>query len=160
MTSALDDPAGSSLVFRAGVQLCTLPLEHVVETMRPQPVSAVAGSPPFVVGVAIVRGAPVPVVDVARLLGASADPSATRGAARFVTVRVADRTVALAVDAVVGVRRLPAAALRDLPPLLRHAGSDAVATIATLDAELLLVLRAARLVKDDAPGEQAAGVGR
>jgi purine-binding chemotaxis protein CheW len=149
----IDEPAGSSLVFRAGGRLCVLPLEHVVETMRPLPTSAVTGGPPFVVGVAVVRGVALPVVDVARVLDASADargsaPPAEAGR-RFVTVRVADRAVALVVDAVVGVRTLPEGARRELPPLLRCAASDAVAAIGTLDSELLVVLRAARLVPDE-----------
>lgn len=150
-----NDPAAPSLLLRVRGRLCALPLEHVVETMRPLPVRPVADTPPFVTGVSVIRGAAVPVVDVARLLNPSADPrdSTPRGAARFVTVRTADRTVALDVDAVVGVRRLPAGALGELPPLLRDAGSDAVAAIGTLDAELILVLRAARLLPGDAvPG--------
>jgi purine-binding chemotaxis protein CheW len=159
---SVDDPAGASLVFRAGGRQCMLPLEHIVETMRPLPVRAVAGAPPCVVGVAIVRGVALPVVDVARLLGESGDSgsvsSATAGARRFVTIRVGDRRVALAVDVVVGVRTLPEGTLREVPPLLRDAGSDAVATIGTLDAELLLVLRAARLVEDDATGGIPAGL--
>ena len=146
-----NDLAAPSLLLRVRGRLCALPLEHVVETMRPQPVRPVADTPPFVAGVSVIRGAVVPVVDVARFLDPSADPrdSAASAEARFVTVRTANRTVALAVDAVVGVRRLPEGAQGDLPPLLRDAGSEAVAAIGTLDAELLLVLRAARLV----PGE-------
>jgi purine-binding chemotaxis protein CheW len=99
-------------------------------------------------------------VDVARLLDPSVDPRdpVPHGAARFVTVRTSDRTVALAVDAVVGIRGLPAGTLGELPPLLRDAGSDAVAAIGTLDAELLLVLRAARLVPGDDAPDWTAGI--
>ena len=69
---------------------------------------------------------------------------------RFVTLRLGRRCVALAVDAVIGVRRLEPGALGDLPPLLAHAAADTVDGIGTLDAELLLALRAARLVPESA----------
>ena len=146
-------------MLRVRGRLCALPLEHVVETMRPQPVSSVAEPPPCVAGVAVIRSAAVPVVDVGRLLDPSArvEPGSAQRALRFVTVRTGDRTVALAVDEVVGIRTLTTDALRDLPPLLREAGSDAVAAIGTLDAELLLVLRAARLVPAPDRTEGAAG---
>jgi purine-binding chemotaxis protein CheW len=68
---------------------------------------------------------------------------------RFVTVSVGDRRVALAVDDVVGVRHLPEASLRQLPPLLQELDGALVTTIAALDAELVLVLEGMRLVPDD-----------
>ena len=53
------------LVFRVLTFHCALPLEHVSETMRPLPVEPIAGVISPVAGVAIIRGGPVPVVDVA-----------------------------------------------------------------------------------------------
>jgi len=84
----------------------------------------------------------MPVVDVARLL-ADAESHPTR----FVTVNVGARRVAVAVDAVVGVRTIPSEALGELPPLL-DGNHDAIAAIGTLDAQLLVVLRSARLIPD------------
>ena len=153
MTAATRSPAPSpSLIFRARGRLCAVALEHVLETMRPLPVDTVPGVPGCVSGLAVLRGAAVPVIDVARLLGAppGVAPEGAPGA-RFVAVRVGDRTVALAVEAVVGVRALDLRAFGELPPLLRDADADAVASVGTLDDELLLVLRAARLVPDGAP---------
>jgi purine-binding chemotaxis protein CheW len=63
-----------------------------------------------------------------------------------VTLRVAGRVVALAVNGVVGVRDLPPATVGDLPPLLRDAGTEVIAAVGRLDAELLFVLRSARLL--------------
>jgi purine-binding chemotaxis protein CheW len=138
-----DFNAGSSLICRVGTRLCSLPLTHVVETLRPLPVEPVAGAPPGVLGLAVIRGSAVPVVDVARLLGA-----AGVRAERFVTVMVGDRRVALAVDRVLGVRAVAPESLQVLPPLL-GADSDVVAAIGLLDSELLLVLRSARLLPDE-----------
>lgn len=111
--------------------------------MRPLPVEPLAGIPRPVLGVAIIRGRPTPVVDLGWTLAAEESQPG-----RFVTVDVAGRRVALAVGSVVGVRSIPADALHELPPLLRDADADAVAAIGTLDAELLMVLRGARLLPE------------
>ncbi|HEY2928565.1 chemotaxis protein CheW [Piscinibacter sp.] len=142
-----DRNADLSLICRVQARLCALPLAHVVETLRALPVEAVVGAPHFVRGLAVIRGAPVPVVDTARLLG---EHAGTGG--RFVTVTVGERRVALAVDSVLGVRPVPAGSLHQLPPLLQEAGADVVAAIGLLDAELLLVLHSTRLLPDDAWG--------
>jgi len=121
-----------------------MPLAQVVETMRPLPVVPVAGAPEFVLGISIIRGAPVPVVDGAALLGADAH------ATRLVIVRIDGRQVALAVDEVLGARPIGRDSLRVVPPLLREARGDAVSSIGSLDAELLLFLEAVRILPDAA----------
>jgi purine-binding chemotaxis protein CheW len=145
-TAAAPLPDGSVLLARAGAVACALPVRDVVETMRPLPVTALAGVPACVRGVARIRGGPVPVVSLPWLLG----DGETSRAARFVTVRAEGRLVALEVQAVAGVRRLPADIAAALPPLLIHAAQDAVAAVGALDGALLLVLRAGRLVPADA----------
>jgi purine-binding chemotaxis protein CheW len=140
-----DSNADLSLICRVQTRLCALPLEHVVETLRPLPVEPVAGAPPFVLGLAVIRGAPLPVVDSARLLGAD-----DARAGRFVTVNAGNRRVALAVDCVLGVRAVAPESLHALPALLHQADTDVIAAIGLLDAELLLVLRSARLLPDQA----------
>lgn len=131
------------LVCRVQAQLCALPLERVVETMRPLPIEPIAGGPSFVLGLAVIRGAPLPVVDTARLLGAQHEQ-----AERFVVVEVDGRRIALAVGGVLGVRTVPPGSLHALPPLLREADTEVIAAVGRLDAELLLVLRSARLLPD------------
>jgi purine-binding chemotaxis protein CheW len=134
----------SFLLVRAGARVCAVPVAAVIETMRPLPVAPVAGAPAFVRGVAIVRGEPVPVVELGTFLGAEAGATP----ARFVTVRAGARAVALAVEAVVGVAALDA---RDAPrmPLLADACAGAIEALRARDGELVVVLRATRLVPDD-----------
>jgi purine-binding chemotaxis protein CheW len=131
----------SVLFFRARERLCALPLEGVLEILRPPVLRPAVNPPPFLLGAARIRGAVVPVVDAAVLLGAgrSAAP------ARLILLRLGARAVALAVEAVLGVRAVPRATLQQLPPLLRDAG-EAVAAIAALDSELLLLLHPGRLL--------------
>lgn len=136
--------ARPSLVCRVGTSLCAFPLNDIIETMRPLPVQAISGSPPFVRGVALIRGAATPVLDTSRLI---ADRTSQPG--RLVTIRVADRTVALEVDSVLGIRTLSRDVLGGLPPLLHGARTDAVSSVAVLDEALLFVLRGACLLPDD-----------
>jgi purine-binding chemotaxis protein CheW len=134
----------STVVVRVGNRVCALPLATVIETMRPLPVEPVRGAPPFVLGISIIRGAPTPVVDAAALIGAS------RGASdRVVTLRAGARVVALVVDAVLGVHTIAVDSLAALPPLLGDAAREVVTAVGTLDAQLLLVLDAARVIPDD-----------
>lgn len=132
------------LICRVDTHLCALPLANVVETMRPLPVETVTPAPAYVAGISVIRGEPVPVIDVAALLGSNqARPT------RLVTLRVGDRTVALAVDTVVSVRRIPGDALHALPPLLDATAGEAISAIGVVDAELLMVMRSARLVPEE-----------
>jgi purine-binding chemotaxis protein CheW len=135
----------SLLLCRVGDLLCALPLEHVEEAMRPLPVEAIAGVPDFVRGLAVVRGVPIPVVDAATLLSGDASHPT-----RFVTVKSGSRRIALAVDAVVGVREIPRGSLDALPLLFQNAAAlDAISAVGTLDADLLLVLRSTRLIPEE-----------
>lgn len=130
---------------RVAGRLCALDLAHVVETMRPLPVEPMLGAPSFVVGLSLIRGIPTPVVDLAAWMGLPISPPT-----RFISVVAGARHVALAVTAVTGVRILEASELQTVPPLVREAIADNVQLVGTLDADLLVVLSAARLLPDDA----------
>ncbi len=140
------DSAGPWLICRVRGRSCALPLRDVIETMRPLSMEVVAGTPDFVLGLATIRGEPVPIVDAARLLG---EEAASTSFERWITMIVGSRRVVLAVDGVLGVRRLPADARHALPPLLRDAGRDLVSELGMLDESLLLVLRGGHLLPDD-----------
>jgi len=132
-----------------GSRIGALALRDVRETMRPLPVESLAGAPSFVRGLATIRGFPTPVVDVGRLLGPSESsfaPTLSPSLARFVSLELGERTAALAVDAVLGVRSVPSGVLLNIPPLLQEACASVVSVVGSLDARLLLVLEAARLV--------------
>ena len=134
------------LVARIGTAVGAIPVAHVVETMRPLPIEPLPHAPPFVAGVAIVRGEPVPVIDGARLLGVPADAPG-----RFVVVRAGERRAALAVDSVLDVRRVTAQELGELPALGGVASRDVIESIGVLDVGLMYVLQASRLVERASP---------
>jgi len=133
------------LMIRSASRICAVPLSNVVETMRPLPARRFAGSPEFVPGVSIIRGSPTVVVDLGRLLG-EPGVSAPR---RFVTLRLGDRRIALAVDDVLGVQALMDTERQELPPLLANSDARLVQSIGALDSEFLVFLQATRILPDE-----------
>lgn len=134
----------AALVFRAGPLLCALRLDEVVETMRPLDTQPLAGTPPFVRGISVLRGVPTPVIDVARLLGGSQTQPE-----RYVAVRTERGAVALATGPVIGIRTVDANATGGHPALLGARSSQLVAGVATVGAEPLLLLQSMRAVPDE-----------
>jgi purine-binding chemotaxis protein CheW len=67
---------------------------------------------------------------------------------RLVTLQVGERRLALLVDGVVGLRRLDATRLEDLPSMLTASNADLIEAVSTADAQLLVVLRAARVIPE------------
>ena len=131
------------LICRAGMQFCAFGLDSVAETMRPPPVQRLPHTPAFVCGLSVIRGQPVPVVDLAVLLGEPEGPSG-----RVVTVKAGSGIVAVRVGVVVGVRAIDMQAFGDLPSVAQGAGDEAIAAVGMLDAELLLLLRSSYLISE------------
>jgi purine-binding chemotaxis protein CheW len=134
----------SHLIVMASSRACAIPVAHVVETMRPLPIDAIQGAPPFLLGLAVIRGTPVPVVDLSTVVGV--DPAERRS--RFVVLRVGTRRVGLAVGAVIGLSELEGMRAEEMPPLLRDANTEVIEAIGVLDAQLLLMLRASRILPE------------
>jgi purine-binding chemotaxis protein CheW len=108
--------------------------------MRPQPVTTLSATPGFILGLSMVRGVGVPVVDLATLLGSAAEPR------RFITIRTGSGIAALATGDVVGVRTLDDAWIAQTSPLLGEVAQDVVTAVAAADERLVLVLQTSRIV--------------
>lgn len=134
------------LLCRVGSVVCGLRVENVVETLRPLPIESINGAPAFVAGVSVIRGAPVPVVDLPKMLGGG-DALRT---GRFVVVKLGARRIALWVAQVIGLRTLEPGSLEALPPLLDASRSEFIGALGSLDAQLLVVLESARILPESA----------
>jgi purine-binding chemotaxis protein CheW len=133
------------VLVRSGNLFCALPLASVIETMRSPPVTAIAGAPGWVQGVAVIRGATVVVIDLGILLG----PGSAEGKQmRVVTLRVGARVVGLAVESIIGVREFEQTVLAEVPPLLLQAHPQVLTAIGLLDSELMLVLDGSRIITE------------
>jgi purine-binding chemotaxis protein CheW len=118
--------------------------------MRPSAVQPLSGVTPSVLGMTVIRGTPTPVVDTALLVTGRSQRTPTR----FVCIRVPsangkERIVALAVDEVQGVVPMPGEELAALPPLISDAQGEVVSAICRVDAELMVVLRAAQVLPEE-----------
>lgn len=134
------------LVLRVQSQLCAVPISHVLETCRPLPTRPLPNAPELVLGVALIRARPTPVVDARRLLG----HASLEAPGRYVTLRLGSdggRVLALAVDSVVGIREVASAQLEALAGVL-SAEQPLLQALGTLDRELLLLLEHARLLPE------------
>lgn len=139
------------LLCRAGDHACGLPIEAVRLTLRRSQLDSwksgdAPGEGPVTEGVATIRGEAVPVVSLGRLLsGGDCERES-----RLVLLGLEGRHVALGVSSVVGVRSLPVDTMAALPPLLGDERASVVERLGRLDGELLLLLRAARLLSEGA----------
>ncbi len=139
-------PEGASterLAVRAGGWTCLLEVGFVLETMRPPPITPAPGSGPAVRGVSVVRGRPIPVVDLEVLLSGTS----TSAARRLVTVTAMGRVMGLLVTEVLGVRAVSAGAGDEAPPLLP--GLEHVTErLGVADGALFAVLAATRVIEE------------
>lgn len=134
------------LVFRSGQRLCGLPVQHVREVMRPQPVQPLPGLPTFVRGTCLIRGDAVPLVDLRAFLG----DDHSQAPQRLLSLRAGPvRSFALCVDEVLGLRPIETRSSSAFPPLLTGVRDQCIEAIERLDSELVTVLRASHLIAED-----------
>ena len=114
-------------VLRVGSAVYALDVAHVREVVRWQTITPLPVAPRLIEGVIDLRGAVVPVVDLARALGAGAVNAGPT--ARIAIVESDGLVMGLAVDAAVEVMSVDAIALEDPPALATQAGYDAVRAV-------------------------------
>jgi purine-binding chemotaxis protein CheW len=147
MTEQTSADTSACLLVEAGAHLSAIPLADVVETLRPLPVERQPGMPEGVLGLAMVRGATVPVVDLAALFH---DPPAP--VSRWVLVQAGARAVALAVTSVLGVRALGEGAVAAGATTAAGLVAPAVAAIVEEGTRAVRVLDVAYLLPAEAGG--------
>ena len=91
--------------------MCALPVEQVVEVLRPLPLVGGSGNVRGLIGTAFWRGQVVPVLDFAELLGI---PGAPAGMGRAVAMRMLEGCALFVVDEAIGLAQLEPEALTKL----------------------------------------------
>ena len=113
--------------------------------MRPLPVEpAQSGTLPFVLGLAIIRGQRVSVIDLGILTGRR--DHATTG--RFVLLRSDQQMAALAVNQVLGVFPIDHAIIGKLPPVLDAAAAASIAETGVVEEQLLGALQSMKVLSE------------
>lgn len=151
------DPLVQLCTFRIGGEDYAVDIMRVREIIRPLPITPVPRAPAFVEGVVRLRGEVVPVLDVRKRLGVEARPDTPR--TRFLVVHVAARRIALVVDQVTEVLRLPRSEIRPAPSLGPAEGPRFFLGACGGDAGgrgLRLLLNVKALLDPSVPGEAAA----
>ncbi len=147
---------GDFLCFRLSKESYALPIDDVREVIGMVDVTPVPRAPHSVLGVASLHGRIVPVVDLRARLGIAA-AAPTDETAMVVVGRGDDQaSAACVVDAVGDVVAIAPGHLAPAPRC-NVASGDCIAGLLKLDGRVLIVLRAARLLRDLDPA--AAGTG-
>ena len=155
------DPLAQLCAFRIAGEDYAIDIMRVREIIHPLPITPVPRAPAFVEGVVRLRGDVIPVLDVRKRLGLPA--AAPTRKSRFLVVNVAGRRLALAVDEVREVLRIPRSEIRPTPVLgapgaprffLGACGGDAPGGHGAAPLRLLLNVKA--LLDPATPGEAEA----
>jgi len=98
--------------FRVADRDCAVDVMRIAEVLRPVPVTPLPSAPPFVEGIIELRGRFLPVIDLRKRFGGR------EGAAgKYVVAPMGDTSVALVVDEVMGVERIPTDQIQAPPAL-------------------------------------------
>jgi chemotaxis signal transduction protein len=124
------------LLVRAGDRLCALPLSRVRRVVRALAVTPLPGAAPELLGLAEFGGEPLPVLDLARLVGALPDPAAALPVTVVVLAGRDGETelAGLAADAAADIVEVPAAAGDRGAPTRAALAGDRPVTVVDLAA--------------------------
>lgn len=147
------------LAEEAVARLCCFfigPVEYAIDLMRideilqPQRVTPLPHAPPWVAGVMNLRGALVPVVELRRRLQIEG-PAPERIKPRWLVCLLGRRRVALIVEGVSGMMRVPRAGLQPVPPFVGHGLDPAVIGACGPADRTRLLLNIKVLLRQDRP---------
>ncbi len=98
--------------FRVADRDCAVDVMRIAEVLRPVPVTPLPSAPPFVEGIIELRGRFLPVIDLRKRFGGE-----ERAAGKYVVAPMGETSVALVVDEVMGVERIPTDQIQAPPAL-------------------------------------------
>jgi purine-binding chemotaxis protein CheW len=142
----LDDARIELACFEVHGQQYGIDVQYIREIVRAQTVTPLPRAPGLIEGVIDLRGAIVPVIDAGRVLGER--PSGPGPRARIAILELDGLVFGLRVDAAADVVAVAANDVGEPPPLVTHAGYDAVrAVVRRPDALPILVLSLEHLLE-------------
>ena len=130
------------VVFRVGAQEFALEISQVERILRWRRPAPLPGTPGFLDGLVPHEGGVVPVVDLRKRLSVEAPVGEET---RLIVLALDGQRVAGAVDAVVEVLRVEAAAIAPPPPLVRGLAAKYLTGVVARDDRTIIVLNATRL---------------
>ena len=101
--------------FRVNGRDCAVDVLRIDEVLRPVPVTPLPAAPPFVEGLIELRGRFLPLIDLRKRFGVGAPPEPESG--KYIVAPLHGAPVALVVDDVSGVERIPDELIQPPPNL-------------------------------------------
>jgi len=135
---ANSEPIVQLCAFWVGSEEYVIDLRRVEEILRSPKLTRVPRAPAHIDGVVNVRGAIIPVIDLRTRLQASAPPAGSRP--KCMICRIGRERVAILVDGMSEVVRLPRTDLKPSPPLLATAATPYVLGVCGSPGKLKLLL--------------------
>jgi purine-binding chemotaxis protein CheW len=120
----LDDSTINLACFEVNEQIFAFEVSYVREIVRVQEITPLPNAPSLIEGVVDLRGAVIPILDLARVLETVVGDRGDQ--ARIVVLEIDGLVLGLCVDAATDVLTIDAHRLDDVPDLATHAGYDAV----------------------------------
>jgi purine-binding chemotaxis protein CheW len=152
MTDKLAIEAGKArevIVFRIGVQEFCVDIMSVREIRGWTPATVLPRSPSYVRGVINLRGAVLPIIDLAARLDFSAATATTRHV--IVVVQIADQVVGLLVDAVSDILTLNESQIQPTPAVASESARAFVCGLIALEGRMVNLLRLDNVLADVHP---------
>lgn len=142
-----DVPPREFVSFRLGAQDFCIDIMSVREIRRWTEPTALPHAPDYVLGLVNLRGAVLPVIDLARRLGLATGPRAEPAARTVVIVAILDeRVVGLVVDAVSDILSVPEEAVRPVPAVGEPGDPGLIQGIAAMGERMIRLLDVRRLL--------------
>ena len=101
--------------FRVAGRDCAVDVMRISEVLQPMAVTALPSAPVFVEGIISLRGRFLPVIDLRRRFGG--EPGGDQARTKYIVAPIGATSVALVVDEVLGVERIPREQIQAAPAL-------------------------------------------
>ena len=132
------------VVFELGKEHYAVDISAVESIIKMQQITVVPHTPSFVEGVTNLRGSVLPVIDLRKRFGLSADTISKKS--RIVVIALGKTKVGMIVDAVSEVMRVPDDAIEPPPPMVTSIDTTFITGIAKIDTKLVILLELSKVL--------------
>ena len=133
--------------FRIGSEFYGLDILRIREVIRPQKLTPVPKAPEFVEGVINLRGAVIPIVDLRKRFGASAESGGKK--IRIIICVLAGKILGLVVDEVAEVRRYSRQEIQPAPQFLKGRGAEFFLGVCRRGDDLVMIVDLERILSSN-----------
>jgi len=148
MDDVIDEASTQYLTFSLAGEEYGVDILGVQEVKVWSVVTALPNTPVYIKGVLNLRGVIVPIVDLRTRFGMESIDYTETTVIVVLKLEIDGRTriIGLVVDAVSDVLDIPQSAVKDVSDFDLHSRSEAITGVATVNAKLIIMMNAARLI--------------